>query len=54
MSLYEAKSWFDIYFVLQTSTYISFLSTRLKHFKGSLYSWKGVINLEETHRRRGF
>ena len=21
----------------------------LKHFKGSFYSWKGVINLEETH-----
>ena len=23
----------------------------LKHFKGSFYLWKGVINLEETHGR---
>ena len=27
------------------------VSSVLKHFKDSLYSWKGVINLEETHRR---
>ena len=29
---------------------IKMIINQLKHFKGTLYSWKGVINLEETHR----